>query len=268
MDTIRFTPLTGTETAVRYETLYSLAGPKLGPLLVDTNVVLTVAGARGATNLYTPYTRTDIWQQAILLDKKLRDLGIAITPAAIPPPVPAQEQTIVLLVENLRGYAYVSERTRIPGVLPFTAGSVNEWMRKTLQGMKIAQNKGQLDFPEAYLEKLFDGLLEGYPDQANYDEIDWRNKGKQSDLASAAIPSRRYSGCRHTFSFYPEHANDPSIVKTISLWSTILNQFYTSPWFTQVEQTDSFQQVRETYHRADRKTRQTLFRTPTTSVAV
>ncbi len=268
MDTIRFTPLTGTETAVRYETLYSLAGPKLGPLLVDTNVVLTVAGARGATNLYTPYTRTDIWQQAILLDKKLGELGIAITPAAIAPPAPAHEQTIVLLVENLRGYAYVSERTRIPGVLPFTAGSVNEWMHQTLQGMKKAHNKGQFGFPAVYLEKLFDGLLEGYPDQALYDEIAWRSKGEQSALASAAIPYQRYSGCRHTFAFYPEHANDPGIVKTISLWSTILPQFYTSPWFTQVEKTDSFQQGRETSHRADRKTRQTLFRTPTLSVAI
>ncbi len=263
----RYTPFTGTETAGHYEVVYPFAGPKLGPLLLDSNVVLTIAGARGSTNLYTHYTDHVVWQQALLLDQYLRAQGIALTPYKIPPNAPTQEQTIMLLIENLRGYAYVSQRIRIPGVSPFTAGSVTEWMRQISQGLTRAHQQGQFAFPVMYLEQLYDGLLEVYPDQALKDEIDWRRKGQKTALANAAIPYRRYSGCRHTFAFYPEHAHDPSIVQTIALWSTILTQFYTSPWFASVKGTNTFQYTREASRVADERTRETLWREHTTAVA-
>jgi hypothetical protein len=260
--------LTGTETAECYEAIYTIAGQKLGPLLIDNNVVLTFAGARGSTNLYLPYYDDSFWQQAMLLDKMLRSShGIAITPYRIPLDSSALEQTIVLLIENLRGYAYVSERTGIPGVLPFTVGSVNEWMYQTMQGMKRAHKQGQFNFPAMYLEKLFDGIIEGYPDQALYDAIDWQSKGKQAVLVSADIPYRLYSGCRHSFSFYPEHAHNPNIAQTTAVWTTILTKFYTSPWFTGMRDTYSFQKAREISREADQKTRLMLRSSPTGAAA-
>jgi hypothetical protein len=265
MNTVHYTPLTGEETAAVYEAFYSIAGSKLGPLLIDTNVVLTMAGARGSTNLYTPYSDPEIWHQAILLDQKLRPHGIAITPGRIPPNAPAQQQIIVLLIENLRGYAYVSERTRIPGASPFTTGAITAWVLQVAQDLVLAHQYGQFSFPESYLDQLLDGLLEGYPDQAIVDMIDWRIKGKQAALIHAEIPYQQYSGCRHTFTFYPEHALDPSITQVITLWTAILTQFYTSPWFQALKNTVDFQRVRENYRRADQETREMHMREPPVS---
>ncbi len=72
-------PLTGAETADIVSEIYSAAGPRLGSRFVESNIVLTLAGARGQTEFYLPEPTTEDRKSIEALNDILEKKGLKMS---------------------------------------------------------------------------------------------------------------------------------------------------------------------------------------------
>ncbi len=237
-------PLTGAETANIVSELYSAAGPRLGSRLVESNIVLTLAGARGQTEFFLSEPTAEDRKSIEALNDILEKKGIKMKSMSKTFVSPRNgKETLMIDLESLRGYARVSRLTKIPGIKPFDESTgwngLNTWIHESYESIEQAQSQGIIPCTKDDIEDIFTGVIKGYPDIATYDICKWSNDGRkyqidETDIAHVSL----YKGAEPNFDFLPEHANDPTITDTVKKWGNILGEFYATPWHEKIK-TDS-----------------------------
>ena len=243
-------PLSGEETAAVIADLYDLAGPRLGAAFVEANIVLTIAGARGQTDFLIHDPREEDRETIKKMDEALKSRGMSMRTVGGVINRPNERDTLRVHLRNLRGYERVSKLTRIPGILPFEASTgweeFYEWNKQCSSNLEELSATGKLPFPESEIDDVRGGVYMGYPDQAIYDVVEWSGKNTQSPIKDSAIPHvALYGGAEPNFLYRPDHENDPGIKQTVSEWGKILENFYTSPWHTNIKNNPQFVEARK-----------------------
>jgi hypothetical protein len=235
------------ETATVISNLYQVAGLKIGSLLVDSNIVLTVAGARGQTEFFINQPNVDDLETIEKLNEQLLPLGMKIfkNGEIDKRPRDGSEYQMVNL-QNLKGFERVSKLTKIPGITPFDASTgwdgYEKWHWETFSRLKKMSAAGKLPFPETEVHHVIGGIDKGYPDQAIYDAVEWSGKyNRNSPIKETEIPYvSLYGGTEPNFLFHPDHADDPGIKQTVVQWGEILKNFYASAWHQKIKQDPQF----------------------------
>lgn len=238
-------PLTGAETANIVSELYSAAGPRLGSILVESYIVLTLAGARGQTEFFLSEPTIEDRKAIEALNDILLRKGLKMTDYQTFVSPSNGKETLMIDLESLRGYARVSRLTKIPGIKPFDESTgwngLKTWIHESYESMEQAQAQGKIPYTEEDVQHIFTGVIKGYPDIATYDICKWSNDGRkyeidETDIAHVSL----YRGAEPNFSFLPEHANDPSIKDTVNKWGKLLGEFYATPWHEKIKTDPNF----------------------------
>jgi len=228
-------PLSGLETSKIVKEIYDSLGPRLGSYFVESNVVLTIAGARGHTEFYIDYPRPDD-------DEKLRSLNGMLEPRGlkISRGTAIHDGTLLMVgIESLKGYERVSKLTAFSFYRPFDASQgwdgLDEW---SVELNKRARQEGISDDD---LLNITCGVRYGYPDIAIRDFLSWLASSKELKYVTSSIPfAGRYKCAEPNFIFLPEHRNNAAIKSTVDLCGTILRDFYDSPWHREREKDPVF----------------------------
>ncbi len=238
--------LNGKEVAALVEPLFEKVDINTGCHLVDSNVVLTLAGLKPQTEFFIDADNTTeeaIKEEIEALNSFAGDKGIQFfTVGKIHknPHNPKRAPFQMVSVENLAGYERISKTTTIPGIAPFDKSvgwdGFPQWWSGVVEG---ARRYCQGD--EVIMEELLTGFQKGYPEQAALDFGDYLKTGKVKKLVESHIPHTGiYNEAEPNYDFYPEHANDPNIIVNIEQSGKILEDFYKSGWHTSVEEKLSF----------------------------
>ena len=233
------TPLTGEQTAEIIGKLYDKLGPESGEALVEPNLVLTIAGARGHTEFFVDFPEAGDIEKFMALNEVLKGTPIKIKCNKF------QDGLLAVSFENLKGYERISRLTKLEGITPFFAGEGWEGLEKWRKGcLENLEKSGK--FPsEKNRMIVMSGIRYGYPDQAVRDFIDWINTGRKKYLADSDIPySSLYSCAEPNFTYYPESEDDEGIRSTVALWGKILREFYGTPFCRNLETNPDFIKAR------------------------
>lgn len=250
-------PLSGVETSEIISQIYGTAGARISPLLVESNIVLTFAGARGHTEFFIRNTIEEDWQRIDEVNKLLEEKGIRMKAHRNTFDTPRDDgQTLMVGVESLRGYERVSRLTNIPGIVPFDASTgwdgLTAWKQRVRKAVIEGQQSGVIPYPDEYRTDILSGIYKGYPDQAIFDMCDWLMKDRKPITTESRIPQTEiYGGAQPVFMFYPEHADNPKIREVSNKWNRILEEFYQSPWHTNIKNDASFIYARATINKRE-----------------
>lgn len=221
-------PLSGAETAELVSQMYEIVGPRVGPLLVEANIVLTLAGARGQTEFFISNPQKEDWTKIDEINKWLATKGISFDAQedAFKSPSDGKE-TLMVSIDNLRGYERMSKKTKIPGIRPYEASScwegLDKWRFSTFYSLEKAQTEGKISYPADDIPHIFAGVAKGYPDQAIYDAMDWGLQDRQSPTVDTDIQFvSLYGGAEPNFMYHPDHSGDLAIKETISMWGKVI----------------------------------------------
>lgn len=243
--------LSGQETAAIVEELYDIAGPRIGSQFVESNIVLTLAGARGQTEFFIKNPQTG--DRAIInkINEELLKKGMKIYPVGevnTETTDGSEFQTVNLM--NLHGFERSSKLSHIPGIIPFDSSTgwdgFQQWNSETFSRMKELAKQGQFPFPESKIHSVVAGVKKGYPDQAIYDAVEWWGiNDRQSPITDSDIKHvSLYHGAEPNFLYRPDHKNNPDIQQVISNWGDMLENFYNTPWHQQIKTDQQFIQAR------------------------
>jgi hypothetical protein len=239
----------------RVKSMYDLVGPKLGARFVESNVVLTLADARGTTFLVLDEDefRAGAAEDVDRINRTLKEEGIRLRLGPLKSN-PRDISMSPLYIESLKGYEVASRRTKIPGFMRFNASTgwagLNIWRQEVSRRLENAQYEGKI--PKEYdIDFLFDGVIRGYPDRAIYDACDsGYDDEKRSKEVEAKLPFvSLYASAQPNYDFYREHINDAGIVVHQKEWGDILEDFYSSEWHSRVRTSPEFVSARR--HRDD-----------------
>lgn len=243
-------PLSGMETSKIVEELYSQLPVHVAAHLVDPNVVLTIAAARGQTEFFIRNPSADDAESIHVSNRILDKFGLRFRQVGRIDRDAQERPSLMVSVDSLKGYERVSKQTKIPGVLPFESSTgwegYNHWSTATIKAIIDLSEKRMPHEPNKAFKTIHGGLVKGYPDQAIWDYFDW-DDGKEINkkLAESNIPLAGYYPCAQpNFDFYPEHASDPAIIAIEKDWNRILEEFYNSPWHQKVKDDPVFQKQR------------------------
>lgn len=250
-------PLGTSETSKLIDELYEKLGPRLGAQLVEANVVLTMAGARGQTEFFIPNPLPQDIEKIEAAAAYLQDKGICLTPnhkifkAAID-----GTDTLMVNVESLQGYERVSKLIHIPGIEPYHSSTgwegLRQWTINCLTALEKAHSEGKILSDYEDIIHVLVGITKGYPDVAINDMSEWVKNKRQSPSTYSDIPYvSLYKGAEPNFLYNPDHKDDPSIINTVNQWGNILKDFYSSPWHQQLQKDPVFIQARKAIN--DRK---------------
>lgn len=247
--------LSGTEVAKRMEAIYKLVEPSVGCKLVETANVLTIAGLKGTGILYAVPLNRAQFAQISELNKYLYSLNVQYE---VDEPNTNDPEVVQGSLINLNGWAYKTARSekilKTLGIGPYDSATGFEGLEKWRHGFSVklyeATENGVL--PEDIELQIFDeGMMLGYPDQAILDFDASVREDKRDELISsmliAAHPlAQKYSGEEPEFDFYAESYDDPEISDYIVNGRRILYEFYSSPWFSELEKSETFRAARKT----------------------
>ena len=255
--TPELTPEPSAERAAeRIETWYSHLEPRLAKYLTDPNVVLTLADARGQTESYI----TEPHPEDEAAFEKLNELtapdGIRFEV------IPSTSQTtknpaLMLNIESLKGYEYVTHQTKLPGIPKFDAAQgwdrIQPWQKEALAGVNSAAERGEYP-PEIQIDDTAKhtviGVMKGYPDLAITSMIKDRAQytGEPRNRRFTQVPySDYYPGPQPNYGYDPK--DEAEILPHVNAWGKLLEDYYTSPTHTKLEQDPDFIQA----HRANEK---------------
>ncbi|HUD45026.1 MAG TPA: hypothetical protein VMR41_05765 [Patescibacteria group bacterium] len=241
--------LNGIEVANVIEEIYNIAG-NLGPRLVEANIVLTLANARGQTEFFIENPKDIDRGNIEKVNNNLSKEGIlmyAIEPSFISPS--SKKETLMVNIDNFKGYERNSKMTHIPGIPPYDSNTgkkgYKQWIQEAQEGLTIAIKSRELICDEADIVHILSGVIKGYPDIAILDYFYPRRLEIKKEFITSDIPyASLYDGAQPLFNFLPEHINDISIVKTIHTWNRILEEFYNSKWHEYISNTIFFKSMR------------------------
>lgn len=240
-------PLTGTQTAELVQQLYQIAGPRIGSLLVESNIVLTLAGARGKTYFAIAHPQTEDTDHLDRINTHLKEQGMRFCFTKQPD---GSSPTLKGYIQNLQGYERVSRLTHKFGIRQFDASGgwegLRQWDQETLQNLYEQQSQGKIAREAGDVVHILEGVALGYPDQAIEDRLYEGIHERTADMIRADIPEVDiYQGEAPLFNYYKNHSNAGDIKNTINLWRTILQDFYAHPWHQALTNDQEFKQMRQ-----------------------
>ena len=217
----------GSTAAQIVERFKHIAGPRLTHLLVNPNVVLTLAGARGQTEAFLDSpTRAEL--RAIdRLGAELIKYGINFH--GISPLLPG---TLGINVESLSGYAVTTRESQlVPAPFDVASGwrGLSSWYASVYHF--LSDRLPQVS--EEDRVHAVAGVSKGYPDRAILDLLDPRNDPQQMETTKIRHAGR-YDGAWPDFSFARRSCGDRSIARTERQWGRILSEFYRSPEYQRI----------------------------------
>lgn len=227
--------LSSDEIVALVSEMYSIAGPRIGAILVEANNILTFAGARGQTEFFIDNPTLEDTAAIAQLSVVMRPKGLFLEADDVMER-PGRDPFLMVNVQSLRGFERVSRLTQIPGIHPFDLNrgleGIDQWEKETMQSLEEEQLRGNIPYPKTELQDILTGVTKGYPDQAIYDATEWWGvNDRTTPIADSDIAwVSKYGGAEPDFLFHPDHANDPSIRETIDKWGEILRTFYEHPW--------------------------------------
>lgn len=238
-------PLNSVELVALVSEMYSIAGPRIGAILVEANNVLTIAGARGQTDFFIDNPTSEDTDVIERISAAMSSKGVWLIADEVMERS-GKDPFLMVSIQSARGYERVSRLTQIPGIHPFdsTGGleGIDEWKHKTFQNLEEEWLNGNIPYPKAELRDILAGVRKGYPDRAIYDATQWWGvNDKKTPIAASDIKwVSKYGGAVPNFHFHPDHANDPSIQETIEKWGEILRSFYEHPWHQELSKDPDF----------------------------
>lgn len=238
--------LDGQELAELESELFKVAPEYLQPHLLESNVVLVLAGFKPQSeffiNLKSEADLQKVKGDLEKLNQALEGQGTLARFEIIGEPSSPQDKPeeleAMISAESLVGYERMSHSTAIPGVPEFDSGAgweeFEKWYPSFVAGVEQAQKQGKL--PAEYdTAAILSGLKKGYPDQAIYDFAQWLASKKEAKMQRSAIPyTGLYQEAEPNFDFFPEHADDSTIQRYIKQAGQLLKEFYESPWHQQI----------------------------------
>lgn len=239
-------PLNSCKTAQLISELYKSLGPRIGSHLVESNVVLTLAGLRGYAG-FVMHDLTDSEAQDIeKVNEKTERLGIRFVLER-----DTENEISYIIIYNLKGFEYTFRMSKLPFVKPFDWASGFNGIDIWLDNIRNSAEKYFDIKPEAKLsiealDSLMSGLMFGYPDQALLDSYNILSAGKNySVLVLSNIPyADYYESAQPNFAYLPEHENEESIVKIKKSWGDFLKEFYNTSWHKVFAKDPYFKQIR------------------------
>lgn len=244
--------LSGQETAKIVEDLFERCPIALSSSLVESNVVLTIAGIKSFTNC-DPYIVSK--QNLEDFRRGVNEINQYFQERSLPVSFKLIDETdfssseninrISIMILNLVGFERATKRSKIPGVSVYEASSgpegFNRFWGDFEERIKRAKEEGKIS-KDLNDDILSQGIYLGYPDQAILDYSDWYTKKKDPyEIRDANIPySRTYQCAEPNFDYYKEHENDPDIRQYIEEAGTALRDFYESDWHKRIAEGDSF----------------------------
>ena len=250
-------PLSGLEVAELDAGLYEAVSPRLGSLLVESSIVLAMAGMKGngesaARTGVAEGEKDDAFAEDIVRANEYFQRTAPFLRFSGNRKASRHPQGFCYLgfgVTNLSGFERISRRTKLLSLSPFDASSgfdgLWEWREQVEVALEHAQRDGVIP-PEHLLNIYRDGIELGYPDQAIKDFADWYVTGRKKRLMESQISGvGTYREHEPDFDFYPEHANDPEIRACIERSERILKEFYESDWHQRIQRDPGFIAARE-----------------------
>jgi len=246
--------LTGQEVASMVEECYEQLPISLGSRLVDSNVVLTLAGFKPMTEFFIPVLTDEVLEEIKQGIEKantfFKKMGIKLAHVGKPfnKPTGAKERTQMVSIASLLGSERISKTTQMPGISHFDHRNgfegLRDWHNRTWD--ELEQNQAQNKIPPEYaLQGIVAGINRGYPDRAILDFADWIANGRTRKMQDSNIPhTGTYQEAQPNYDFYPEHADNPAIRQNIDQAGKILADFYQSSWHQRISQEQSFKQIR------------------------
>lgn len=242
--------LTSDELATVIADMYTITGSRIGSVLVEANIVLTITGGRAQTEFFIDNPTSEDETAIERLKTALEHKGFRLEYHREGSPRPEKPPYLMVNLESVRGYERVSRSTSIPGIIPYDASSgfegIDNWRKIVTERMAEEQSKGNIPYPKEELYDILTGIVKGYPDQAIYDATEWWGlNDRQTPITDSAIKYvSKYGGATPDFMFHPDHADDPSIVQTVELWGNILEKFYNQPWHLEISKDADFLSAR------------------------
>lgn len=239
----------------RAQKLYEKLGPRLGAYLVQPNVVLTLAGARGQTEFFIDNpTQKDVEQL-----KKLREETAGGDVIFTPSEVRKDRRTPFLgvSVDVRDGYISAFRNSHLANLPPPPSDadwrSLVKWHQDAQASLLEKQKRGEIP-ANMELDHVLIGIEKGYPDVAvmsamsvyAIEDKEQREKAEEKLLLTDIPHSREYSCAEPNFDYGEEYKNHPDIMKTEKEWGEILSKFYDSEWHKNLAQNSDFiQSVKE-----------------------
>lgn len=241
-------PMSGLETANLVGQLFDKLPKEVRKNLVDSNVVLTMAGLKPQTEFFidVPNDQSlgNVKRGIEMLNEFLKELNPNLRFKLVDKPFisPTDKQrTQMISVENLLGFDRASKKSKLPFMAPFDLRSgwngLQEWAKGVNGKIEKIKANTKEESDRKNLDTLVTGFVKGYPDQAIYDYADWFKGGKKRKRQRATDISYvgMYDEAEPVYSFYPEHSDDESIRENIEAAGEILKEFYESDWHRKVE---------------------------------
>ncbi|MDO8482116.1 MAG: hypothetical protein Q7S75_03480 [bacterium] len=241
--------LTGREVANIVESVFNKIPPVLSHELVDSNIVLTLAGIKPVTSFHcsaNSSTDTEMLHGGILtlnslLSKNYPNIRFHLIGQPFNKPSGKKERIQMASVENLQGWERVSSTTKIPGIRAFDSRSGWDGLKRWHTGVvaHLERVNYERNIPTAEHVPpgriVLEGLELGYPDQAIFDFLDYLEKSRKPSLQDSHIPyTGTYQEHQPNYDFYPEHANNPAIQRNIAECAAVLKDFYESDWHKKI----------------------------------
>lgn len=236
---------TGYEVARIVEQVFDRA-PNLKQYFVDSNVVLTLAGMKGATNFTADVeSEQDLRKYETEIETINETLKMANPEVKFAMFKDVKEteddgKYVTFIVQNLLGYERASKISKISGVTPFDRRTGWDGLAKWSQKLWAQVEAAGYESPE----DVALGLELGYPDRAIYDLQDWMKNGSKGEMVDAIIPNTRlYDDHDPSYVFSPGHENDAGIRDNMEKSGRILKEFYDSDWHKKVAPSLAFHRV-------------------------
>ena len=184
------------ELEALYDKIYPVFGPSLGAHLVEANIVLTLAGARGYTEFFVRRSDYGGQEEICRINSVVRNLGVQLTHLEDRKFITSRDAMVNLSkisLESLVGYqAVFSEIRREPIFLRsiFSNESI-DWSDKVRKverlhsAIKRAQAAGEID-KDYNSQDILRGLIFGYPLVAILDV--------ENDARRRSVPDR-FANC-------------------------------------------------------------------------
>ncbi|MBI4812758.1 hypothetical protein HY798_05000 [Candidatus Falkowbacteria bacterium] len=257
-----------------YDKIYPAFGLPLGAHLVEANVVLTLAGARGYTEFFVRRSDYGSQEEVCKINSAIRSLGVQLTHLNDMKFINGRDATVVLskiAIESLAGYPAVFSEIcqEVTFLKRISSNEKIDWPDKVKNverlhlAIKRAQAVGEID-KDYNSSNILLGLILGYPFVAILDvEEDSCRRflpsqfpacpyGKflerQDDhrLISSDIPEvLLYGGDLPDFFFSKAHRDHPKIKAKIECWREILADFYGSDWHKKISRDRDFMKARQ-----------------------
>jgi hypothetical protein len=220
------------------ELLYPLLPPNRGVYLSNPNVILLLADERGLADVvFRNWSESDA-QAISKFNKAASKYGFRISYKQDEAKA-GNGAEVDGWVENLAGYEWVSENTKVPGILKYKASTgwqgLDAWKAKTLKELEACAVKG--DYPKSYVTSksdqieswfnsasnmtaILNGVAFGYPDTAVMP-----SKSKGHYITSKIAYSDFYLGNEPNYLYYDD-ADFKDINAHAKRLGTLLGEYY------------------------------------------